>query len=139
MSSPRDEMIPTRASLLSRLKDWQDSTSWQDFFDTYWKLLYGVARKSGLEESEAQDVVQEVMIGVAKDMPDFKYDPSKCSFKSWLLIKARWKIVEQFRKRGRVAPPSLASPGTTDTMAQIPDPASLLPDAVWEAEWQENL
>ncbi len=45
MSQDRDELIPTRASLIGRLKNWQDSSSWQDFFDTYWKLIYGVARR----------------------------------------------------------------------------------------------
>jgi RNA polymerase sigma-70 factor (ECF subfamily) len=40
-------LIPTRASLIHRLKDWQDDASWQDFFKVYWKLIYGVARKAG--------------------------------------------------------------------------------------------
>ena len=55
---PDDEFIPTRATLIDRLKNWQDQASWQDFFDTYWKLIYGVARKSSLTETEAQEVVQ---------------------------------------------------------------------------------
>jgi DNA-directed RNA polymerase specialized sigma24 family protein len=56
-----DEFIPTRATLINRLKNWQDQASWQDFFDTYWKLIYGLARKFGLNEEDAQDVVQETM------------------------------------------------------------------------------
>jgi hypothetical protein len=48
MPDETDELIPTRASLIARLKDLQDDYSWQEFFDTYWKLIYGVARKSGL-------------------------------------------------------------------------------------------
>jgi hypothetical protein len=39
-----EELIPTRKSLLGRLKDWQDNESWQDFFDTYWKLIIGTRR-----------------------------------------------------------------------------------------------
>jgi len=66
-----DELIPTRATLIQRLKDWQDQLSWQDFFDTYWRLIYGTAIKSGLTATEAQDVVQETMISVAKHMPSF--------------------------------------------------------------------
>ena len=41
-----DELIPTRRSLLSRLKDWDDQDSWKEFFDTYWKLVYGVGNSS---------------------------------------------------------------------------------------------
>src|SRR5262245_37419305 len=57
MGTESTPSIPTRQSLLVRLKDWDDSTSWKDFFDTYWKLIYGVARKAGLTDAEAQDVV----------------------------------------------------------------------------------
>ena len=77
---------PTRASLLSRLKDRDDHVGWQEFFDTYWKLIYGVALKAGLNDSEAQDVVQETVIYVAKKLPDFRYDPEKGSFKSVLSL-----------------------------------------------------
>jgi len=68
----KDELIPTRASLIARLKNWQDQASWQDFFDSYWKLIYGVARKTGISDAEAQDVVQETMASVAKQMPNLK-------------------------------------------------------------------
>ena len=47
------DLIPTRRSLLNRLKDWEDQESWQDFFDTYWKLIYGVAAKAGLTDDES--------------------------------------------------------------------------------------
>ena len=47
-----------------------------------WKLIYGVARKAGLTDVEAQDVVQETMASVAKHMPTFKYDPVIGSFKA---------------------------------------------------------
>ena len=46
-----DEFIPTRESLLDRLKDYRDDASWRDFFHTYWKLIYGVALRSGLTET----------------------------------------------------------------------------------------
>src|SRR6266851_5235672 len=103
MSHQKDELLPTRASLLNRLKDWQDQSSWQEFFDTYWKLIYGVARKAGLTDVEAQDVVQETMASVAKHIPTFKYDPAIGSFKAWLLNMTRWRIIAQFRKRQPLA------------------------------------
>ena len=60
------EFIPTRHSLLSRLKDWNDQESWRVFFDTYWKLIYHAAVKAGLSDAEAQDVVQDTVISVMK-------------------------------------------------------------------------
>ena len=81
-----DEFIPTRRSLLSRLKNWEDQKSWQEFFDTYSKLIYRMAAKAGLTDAESQDVVQETVVVVAKKIPGFKYDPALGSFKSWLLL-----------------------------------------------------
>src|SRR5437867_4172407 len=95
----QDELIPTRWSLLNRLKDLEDQQSWQQFFDTYWKLIYSVARRAGLSHAEAQDVVQETVISVAKSISGFKCDPAAGSFKSWLLNLTRWRILNQFKKR----------------------------------------
>ena len=68
-----ENLLPTRQSLLSRLKDWDDQDSWRDFFELYWRLIFDVARKSGLSETDAQDVVQETIMAVAKQMPEFRY------------------------------------------------------------------
>src|ERR1041384_1434729 len=96
-----DEWQATRRSLLTRLRDAGDQTGWQEFFETYWKLLYRVARKSGLTEAEAQDAVQETVITVAQQMPEFRYEPSRCSFKGWLLLLTRQRVAHQFRKRNK--------------------------------------
>jgi RNA polymerase sigma-70 factor (ECF subfamily) len=137
-----DELIPTRATLIQRLKNWQDQSSWQDFFDTYWKLIYGVALKGGLTAAEAQDVVQETMISVAKHMPTFKYDPAIGSFKTWLLNMTRWRITDQLRKRGPFATSHSPSddPDTgTRTVDKVIDPMGRDLDALWDAEWEKNL
>ena len=65
------DSIPKRQSLLARLKDVGDQESWRDFFDTYWRLIHATALKAGLTDTEAQEVVQEVMIAAAKIMPEF--------------------------------------------------------------------
>ena len=143
MADPMDELIPTRATLIQRLKNWQDESSWQDFFDTYWKLIYGVARKAGLTEAEAQDVVQETMISVAKHMPTFEYDPAIGSFKTWLLNMTRWRIADQLRKRGPAfAASHLVVDDTatgTRTVERVVDPAGGDLDTSWNAEWEKNL
>ena len=99
MKPHEDELIATCASLINRLRNWQDQSSWNEFFNTYWRLIYGVARKAGLSDDEAQEVVQETLISVAKHMPTFRYDPAIGSFKTWLLNMTRWRIIAQFRKR----------------------------------------
>src|SRR3989442_13178863 len=140
MAHHSDELIPTRASLIHRLKNWQDQSSWQEFFDIYWKLIYGVARKAGLSDAEAQDVVQETMASVAKHMPAFKYDPALGSFKAWFLNMTRWRITDQLRKRGpahRQHRSRSHTSGKTDTVDRVADPAIRSLDSVWDAEWQK--
>jgi RNA polymerase sigma-70 factor (ECF subfamily) len=135
------ETIRTRATLLDRLKNWNDQPSWQEFFDIYWQLIYGFARKAGLSDPEAQDVVQETLINVAKHMPAFKYDPAVGSFKAWLLNLTRWRIVDQFRKRG---PQVLHDAGGDDTprtaiIERIADETSPDLDALWDADWKKTV
>jgi RNA polymerase sigma factor (sigma-70 family) len=135
-----DEAIRTRATLLNRMKNWNDQSSWQEFFDLYWRLIYGVARKAGLSDPEAQDVVQESMISVAKHMATFKYDPGAGTFKAWLLTLTRWRIVDQFRKRGPVAPrESSDDPARTAMIEKIAD--EKIPDwnAIWEEDWNKTV
>jgi RNA polymerase sigma factor (sigma-70 family) len=142
MPNPSPELLPTRASLLDRMRDLQNQKSWQEFFDTYWKLIYGVARKSGLTDGEAQDVVQDVMASVAKHMPGFRYDPAIGSFKGWLLTKTRWCVIEQLRKRAKAAmhePLPSDSSTALDGLQNLADPGAASIDEHWEAEWRATL
>lgn len=140
MMAKMDELIPTRTTLLERLKNWRDESSWQEFFDTYWKLVYGVAIKSGLTEAEAQDVVQETMLSVAKHISRFKYDRNTGSFKRWLLNMTRWRIRDQIRRRETLAiTPSDETKTKTRLIEKMPDPMSLDLEELWEIEWEKNL
>jgi RNA polymerase sigma-70 factor (ECF subfamily) len=134
-------LIATRRSLVDRLANWDDQRRWQEFFDTYWKLIYSAARKSGLADAEAQEVVQETVITVAKNIDRLKYDPAVGSFKGWLLQITRWRIADQFRKRepGAEKRLSLSDDPLTATIERVPDSRIVDLDAVWEAEWKDNL
>lgn len=136
-----EEFIPTRQSLLSRLRDLDDQESWRVFFETYWKLILRTAMRAGLTEAEAQDVVQETVISVSKNIQKFEYDPVKGSFKQYLLKLTNWRIRGQFRKRLPVVQ-SNPRPGT-DTEVEGIDEMSVpvLPEleSLWDEEWEENL
>jgi RNA polymerase sigma factor (sigma-70 family) len=137
-----EDQIPTRHTLLRRMKDWGDQQSWQDFFNTYWKLIYHVAVKSGLRDSEAQDVVQETILVVARNIQTFEVGSQHGSFKAWLLQNTRWRIADQFRKRlpESIRPPFLdGQPGDTSLTDNLPDPASLDLEEIWNADWKETV
>jgi len=142
MNQQPDEFIPTRQSLLSRLKDWDDKASWRDFFNTYWKLIYSVGLKAGLTEEEAQDLVQDTMLSVAKQMPSFRYDPKLGSFKAWLLLITQRRLTDYWRNR----PPWVGEKrplrdetSRTSTTNQIPAASEFHMETVWDEEWQKNL
>ena len=134
-------MVATRRSLVDRLQNWEDRKHWQEFFDTYWKLIYSAARQSGLTETEAQEVVQETIITVAKKVGKLQYDPARGSFKGWLLHITRWRIADQFRKRRPGEDKHRFSDDTrmTGTIERLPDTEATDLDALWEREWRENL
>jgi RNA polymerase sigma-70 factor (ECF subfamily) len=142
MDDDRSTLIPTRQSLLGRLKRWDDQESWREFFNIYWKVIYRAAIRCGLNDIEAQEVVQETIIAVANKMEEFRYDPAKDSFKGWLLWLTRKKIALQFRRRQREhggRPSDSASEGSQVGVESIPDDAGATLEALWDVEWEENL
>jgi RNA polymerase sigma factor (sigma-70 family) len=140
MSERQTEFLPTRQSLLERLKRWDDQESWRDFFYTYSGLLYATARKAGLEDAEAQDVVQDTVILVAKKMGGFQYDPAADSFKGWLLYLTRKRIALAYRKRARRNCKSMAELDDPNAdVGEIPDTTGVNLEAVWEEEWARAL
>jgi RNA polymerase sigma-70 factor (ECF subfamily) len=137
-----EDSLATRASLLARLKDWENQASWQDFFETYWQLIYRVGLKAGLTDAEAQDAVQETVLAVARNIKGFQYEPARCSFKTWLMLITRQRILWQLKKRlpsYQHLASSQDETARTSTVERIPDPSAIDLDAVWDAEWQKNL
>lgn len=141
-----DELIPTRWSLISRLKDWHDEESWRVFHDTYGNLISSVALRAGLTRDEADEVLQETLLVVAKKVRELKTNSAAGSFKGWLLQTTRWRIADQFRKRGKPDSPhrrQSVSPNDdsdrTDTIGRIVDANGQPLESFWEEEWKANL
>jgi RNA polymerase sigma factor (sigma-70 family) len=128
----------TRHTLLARLVDWQDHARWQEFFDTYWRLIYSVARRSGLTDAEAHDVVQETIIAVARNIT--KYERAAGRFKPWLLQMTRWRIADQLRKRLPASEHSHSPDDARDTatLDRLAAPGISL-ESAWEEEWQQQV
>jgi RNA polymerase sigma factor (sigma-70 family) len=139
---PTDSFLPTRQSLLSRLRDCEDQQGWREFFDSYWRLIYNVARHAGLDDATAQDVVQNTFIYLARRMPKFQYDPGRHSFKSWLRHVTRSRI-SVYRRRAMCKEPPLPELSLEDedvkVWESIPNPGPDAFDEVWQREWEQNL
>ncbi len=141
----------TRSSLLRRLRADDDPEAWREFYRVYGGLIRSIAAKAGLNIDEAEEVVQETAIGVARRLPDFVYDPKICRFKTWLLNLTRWRISNQLRKRAQpgsananagagVAPVRRSGDGSsTHPIHRILDPAVPEFGAEWDEAWERHL
>ena len=143
MAKSTEPSIPTRYSLLRRLKEGIDEESWREFFATYRRLIHDVALEAGLSEAEAQDAVQETAMVVTRRIHSFVIDPERGSFKAWLLRITRRRVADQFRRRRLPGAPETGrdfdDAESTAVDDQLADPASLNVDAAWEEHWREML
>jgi len=141
MSDDSELDLKTRRSLLSRLRNAEDHESWRAFFDLYWRLLYRVARRAGLGDADAQDVVQETVVGVSRAMPRFQYDPARGSFKHWLCRFVQRRIADHLRRayrqptRGELAFDPAAE--ETGGAVVVPDDNAADLETTWEQEWEQ--
>lgn len=74
----------TRITLLDRLRDTRDELPWRRFVDVYMPLLYQYSVRNGLQDNDAQDVVQEVLVQVYRSFRTFQYNPERGRFRNWL-------------------------------------------------------
>jgi RNA polymerase sigma-70 factor (ECF subfamily) len=100
-----------------------------------------VARKSGLDDPSAQEIVQETVIGVARKMPEFHYDPDRGTFRQWLLRIARRRITDHLRRIYRQPPRAEITLESLDEdqehSAAIIDQSASAIDAAWNEEWEK--
>ena len=132
----------TRKSLIARLDNWEDQKTWDEFYKTYWKLIYSVGIKAGLRSDEAFDVVQETILTIAKQSKKHQYDPEQGSFKNWLMNMTRWRINDQFRKRTKDTSANnfeFPDDRATAVLDRMADPKGDTLERMWDAEWKKNL
>jgi RNA polymerase sigma-70 factor (ECF subfamily) len=74
----------TRLTLLARLRETPtDQAAWAEFVDRYGRQVYAWCRRWRLQEADAEDVTQNVLLDLARQMRSFDYKPSG-SFRAWL-------------------------------------------------------
>lgn len=125
----------TRPSLLVRIRDHRDELAWTEFSRLYTPLIYRFARRSGLQDSDASLVTQDVLVTVARTIHRFEYDRQNGSFRGWLKVVTRSRLSDFARAQGR----HVSGSGDTALWRAIdeqPDPSQ--PDP-WEREYRRSL
>jgi RNA polymerase sigma factor (sigma-70 family) len=126
---------PTRPSLLLRVRDPADDRAWREFVDIYTPLVFGFARRRGLQDADAADVAQEVMRALARTMQRFEYRPDRGLFRSWLFTVTRSKF-NNFLEAQRRHPPGT---GRTSVREMIEAQPCREQDESWDEEYQRHL
>jgi RNA polymerase sigma-70 factor (ECF subfamily) len=104
--------------------------------DLYAPLVYGYARKQGLQDADAADLSQDVLRAVAGAVGGLEYDPSRGLFRNWLFTVVRRKLLN-WRKAQEHRPRGGGDPATQQLLEQCPAPAEL--EAEWQAEWERRV
>ena len=108
------EFPETRETLLLRVRDPSDREAWSEFVAIYRPVLYRLARRRGLQDADAQDLAQRVLISVAKVVAEWNVDPNRGRFRTWLSKVARNAVIDAFR---RIRPD--AACGGTSVVARL--------------------
>ena len=126
----------TRVTLLNRIKNGGDVDAWKEFVHLYGPVVYGFARKRGLQDADAADLMQEVLRSVSRNAEKMDYDPKRGTFRGWLYTVTRNKIYN-FLSAQKNRPRSSGDPSSQERLESIPDRDS--DDADWDVEYQRKL
>ena len=85
------DVYKTRRTLLERLHDRNDDSSWKEFVETYRGYIFVVIRRMGIDEASTEDLVQQVLVKLWDKLPEFSYD-SKKRFRSYVATVTRNKV-----------------------------------------------
>ena len=101
VSSESVSCYRTRGSLLLRLKDRSDESSWGEFYTIYGRMIFGYALHYNLSHAEAEDIVQEVVVKVFRQILSFDYSPKQGRFRGWLKTVTKHAVIDFIRRRER--------------------------------------
>jgi RNA polymerase sigma-70 factor (ECF subfamily) len=131
------EAPATRITLLNRIREPDDADAWSEFARLYGPVVYGFARKRGLQDADASDLVQEVLRSVARNAHRINYDPKRGTFRGWLYTVTRNKVYN-FLSANKNRPKGGGDAVSQERLEQLagkPDEV----EAEWELEYQRRL
>lgn len=125
----------TRVSLLVRIQDPSDAEAWRQFFELYAPVVYGFARKRGLQDADSADLMQDVLRSVSMAAGRLNYDPAKGTFRGWLYSVTRNKIFNFLDKQRRQARGSGDS-GAHRRLDELPAPVEEREE--WDRDYERR-
>ena len=130
------DLPATRASLLVRLRDPNDGEAWREFFQVYSSVVYGFARRRGLQDADAADLMQDVLRRVAAAAGKLDHAPRKGTFRGRLFTVTRNRLYDFLNHKQKHE----QAAGGSDAQLRLDEqPAADGSDAQWDQEYQRGI
>ena len=120
----------TRSSVISAVADTENAAAWNRLFDLYAGFVYSIVRRKGLNDADADDIVQMVFADLARNLPSFKYDREKGRFRPYLAALVKWRVIDRLKAVRRDADLK------ADFMEEAKSAATTEDEDFEEREWQ---
>jgi RNA polymerase sigma factor (sigma-70 family) len=133
---PVDESPLTRASLLVQIRDGSNHAAWQEFVNLYGPVVYGFARKRGLQDADAADLMQDVLRSIASAIGRLDYDRNQGTFRGWLFTITRNKVFN-FLSARRIRPQGSGDTAANQMLASVPQDNG--DEESWELEYERRI
>lgn len=127
----------TSPTLIERLKDPDDHSAWNQFFQRYSPLIISYARRQNCTEDMVQEILQETMIQVMKRIPNFRYDPTIGCFRGYLHTITHARVMDAFRRHCRAQ--RQGADASAEAMETVEDSSTAKPGMIWDEQWDRNL
>jgi RNA polymerase sigma factor (sigma-70 family) len=133
-----DDSPLTRTSLVLQLRDPGNQAAWQEFSRLYGPVIYGFARKRGLQDADAADLMQDVMRRVSGAIGRLDYDRKQGTFRGWLFTITR-NLIFNFLSARSIRPQGSGDTTTNKLLDQSPAASTDDGADTWELEYQRRL
>ena len=119
----------TRLTLIQRIKNRLDDSSWEEFTKWYSPYIMAILHRSGVPRHEVEDLCQDILLKIWKNIENFEYKPAECTFRTWLSTVCRNKIYDFFAREKTKK--KITGEGT---IALVSEKAEI--DSIIEREWR---
>jgi RNA polymerase sigma-70 factor (ECF subfamily) len=130
-------MADTSFSLLQRLRSQPDAESWQRLVALYTPLIQGWLRRHAVAPADADDLTQEVMAVVVRELPNFQHNQRRGAFRSWLRTITVHRLRASWRAR-RLRPAATGDSDFLKMLDELEDPSSGL-SRLWDQQHDQHV
>lgn len=116
-------------TLLDRIRRDGRESDWAEFVRRYWRVIYGVARRRGLSDAEAEDFTQDLLLELTRVIPGHEHNPARGTFRAFLRTLVERRLIDRLRRTVRAH-------GTVQLQE---DGLEGVPESMWEDEWRRNV